>query len=97
MSDYFICPHCGADVDMKAVICPECGSDDETGWSADTVYDGIYLDGDGVPPTGYSKTAKNIIIVISLLIACAMAGSISLYFVPIILIGSAYAFYQANL
>ena len=32
MSDFFICPVCGTDVDVNAVVCPECGSDDETGW-----------------------------------------------------------------
>ena len=33
--DYFVCPHCGADVPMKAAACRECGSDNETGWSQD--------------------------------------------------------------
>jgi hypothetical protein len=31
--DYFVCPHCGADVPVGAKACRECGSDDETGWS----------------------------------------------------------------
>jgi hypothetical protein len=43
MSDYFICPNCGAEVSMKALACPECGSDKDTGWSEDTMYDGIDL------------------------------------------------------
>ena len=43
MSDYFICPNCGAEVSTKALACPECGSDDDTGWSEDTMYDGIDL------------------------------------------------------
>ena len=24
-----------------ALVCPECGSDEETGWSEDTMYDGV--------------------------------------------------------
>lgn len=32
-SDWFVCPHCGADVPVGAKVCRECGSDDETGWS----------------------------------------------------------------
>ncbi len=43
MSDYFICPNCGAEVPIKALSCPECGSDDQTGWSEDTLYDGMDL------------------------------------------------------
>ena len=42
MSDYFICPHCGAKVDRDATACPECGSDETTGWSEDTGYDGMW-------------------------------------------------------
>ena len=43
MSDYFICPNCGAEVPVKALSCPECGSDEKTGWSEDTMYDGLDL------------------------------------------------------
>ncbi len=43
MSDYFACPNCGAEVPSKAKACPECGSDDNTGWSEDTMYDGLDL------------------------------------------------------
>ncbi len=28
-----VCPHCGAEVPLKAKVCPECGSDETTGWS----------------------------------------------------------------
>src|SRR6516162_1904084 len=31
--DFFICPHCGAQVPTGATSCRGCGSDDETGWS----------------------------------------------------------------
>ena len=43
MSDYFICPNCGAKVPVKSLSCPECGSDEKTGWSEDTMYDGLDL------------------------------------------------------
>jgi hypothetical protein len=43
MSDYFICPNCGAEVPIKSLSCPECGSDEKTGWSEDTMYDGLDL------------------------------------------------------
>jgi membrane associated rhomboid family serine protease len=40
MTKNFICPHCGAEVQVNAPACPECGSDDETGWSKeDIIYD----------------------------------------------------------
>jgi hypothetical protein len=41
MSDYFNCPNCGAEVPIKALSCPVCGSDEKTGWSEDTMYDGL--------------------------------------------------------
>jgi hypothetical protein len=41
--DYFICSNCGATVPSRALACPECGSDDRTGWSEDTLYDGLDL------------------------------------------------------
>jgi uncharacterized membrane protein YvbJ len=43
MSDYFACPNCGEEVPEKAKACPECGSDENTGWSEDTMYDGLGL------------------------------------------------------
>ncbi len=43
MSDYFVCPNCGAEVPVKSLSCPECGSDEKTGWSEDTMYDDLDL------------------------------------------------------
>ncbi len=43
MEDYFVCPICGTDLPLKARACPECGSDENTGWSEDTMYDGLDL------------------------------------------------------
>lgn len=39
----FACPNCGADVPAGAPACPECGSDARTGWSDETIYDGLDL------------------------------------------------------
>ena len=52
MSDYFNCPNCGAEVPIKALSCPECGSDEKTGWSEDTMYDGLDL-------PAFEETRKN--------------------------------------
>jgi hypothetical protein len=46
----FPCPLCGADVPARSRSCPECGSDEETGWSEDTLYDGLDL-----PDPGYGR------------------------------------------
>lgn len=38
--DYFLCPHCGAEVAAGASFCRECGASDESGWQDDgTLYD----------------------------------------------------------
>lgn len=41
--DGFDCPNCGEPVPAGALACPSCGADDETGWSDDTMYDGLGL------------------------------------------------------
>lgn len=46
MADYFVCPNCGTEVPGKAKACLECGSDENTGWSEETIYDGLGLHGD---------------------------------------------------
>jgi uncharacterized membrane protein YvbJ len=43
VSEYFNCPNCGEDVPIKAKSCHGCGSDENTGWSEDTIYDGLDL------------------------------------------------------
>ncbi|MFH1023537.1 MAG: zinc ribbon domain-containing protein [Planctomycetota bacterium] len=43
MEPGFVCPNCGAPVPERAKACPECGSDEKTGWSPDTLYDGLDL------------------------------------------------------
>jgi len=46
----FACPNCGADVPVGAAVCRECGSDHTTGWSEDTLYDGLDLPDPGYGP-----------------------------------------------
>jgi len=59
MPDYFICPHCEAQVPLGAAACPECGSDEKTGWSENTVYDGLDLyDDEDDLHTGTSITSR---------------------------------------
>jgi hypothetical protein len=40
------CPVCGEDVPRNALACPECGADHNSGWSDETVYDGLDLPGE---------------------------------------------------
>lgn len=49
--DTYICPNCGTEVTVGSPSCPGCGSDDATGWSEDTLYDGLDL-----PPTHNEDT-----------------------------------------
>lgn len=46
----FACPVCGEHVPAGAAACRECGSDETTGWSEDTLYDGLDL-----PDPGYGE------------------------------------------
>jgi hypothetical protein len=105
MSDYFVCPVCGTDVDVNAVVCPECGSDDETGWSEDTAYDGLHLyddDDDEIPPKGSARSrpwikfliALIIIITLSAFLATAVPWGIYLVLVILLTAGLAYYFME---
>lgn len=74
MSNYFICPICGTDVPIKALACPECGSDEKTGWSDDTMYDGLDLPNLEESETQSSKSIFNneyILYVVSFLVILA--------------------------
>lgn len=70
MSDYFCCPNCGADVPIKAKSCPECGSDEKTGWSEDTMYDGLDINGydESNEQTGISLFQNKIILYIVVIV-----------------------------
>ena len=55
----FRCPHCHALIPLESRACPECGSDDQTGWSPNTMYDGLDLPGwddDGRRDLGFRDT-----------------------------------------
>lgn len=75
-TDTFACPHCGADVRRGAPACPECGSDEDTGWSEDTMYDGVDFGGyDDDPPLRPGSRAKAgatkiIAVVVLIVIGC---------------------------
>lgn len=79
MSDYFICPHCGAEVDLDAVVCAVCGSDDDTGWADGAEYADLYLN-DDYETQKTSESAldwqKIMLIAVSLLIVTAMLVAI---------------------
>ncbi len=103
MSDYFICPNCGFEVDIDAESCPVCGSDDETGWSEDTVYDGLFLYNDydpnedeQTPKTERSiDWGKYIVISITLILVVALLFYFirwSVYLVPgaLLIAGAVY-------
>lgn len=45
--DWFVCPHCGADVLRGAKSCKECGSDAETGWAPEAKKWDAEVSGDG--------------------------------------------------
>ncbi len=98
MSDFFICPHCGAEVDIDATVCPECGSDEETGWSDVTVYDGLYLYEDDYSPSegGSSRWMKiTILAILAFILAAFVAATVpwGIYIIPFIILASAAAYY----
>ncbi len=66
MSGYFDCPNCGSEVPIKARSCPDCGSDENTGWSEDTIYDGLDLNeyGDSSEKTKNSLFQNKIVLYI---------------------------------
>jgi hypothetical protein len=104
MSNTFICPICGTEVDMDAVVCPECGSDDETGWSEDTAYDGLYLYDDELDSTPRESSNSRpwlkylIPAIVLITLAAFLSSSVpwGIYLIPLILLvaGTAYYFME---
>ena len=101
MTDYFVCPHCGAQVDIDATACPECGSDDETGWSEASAYDGIDLinddpiDGSWAASYGSKRRFRvAVIVILTLILSAFVAVTVpwGIYLIPLI-IGAAIAAY----
>ena len=99
MSQYFTCPHCGADVPIKALACPECGSDDETGWSEEAKY--VHLLPDREVPEepksasrqlqSYGVGAVAVIMVICILLSQGLIWS--LYAVPLLVLAAGVVYY----
>jgi hypothetical protein len=76
-AETFPCPNCGEDVPAGARACPECGSDEETGWSSETLYDGLDLPDPGYGPVDDPRPAPRrsgfaTAVAIVLLAACAL-------------------------
>jgi uncharacterized membrane protein YvbJ len=103
MFETFICPVCGTEVEMDAVVCPECGSDDETGWSEETAYDGLYLDDDESYATQTQQKSRAaphwlkylipIIIIVTLMAFLATTVPWGIYLIPVILLAAGIAYY----
>lgn len=100
MSDYFVCPHCGTKVDIDAPVCPECGSDDETGWSEETAYDGLYLyeedneySQSGGGSSRWFKFA--VIAVLALILSAFVATTVpgGIYLIPLIILAAIVAYF----
>ena len=95
MSDYFICPNCGAEVPLGALACPECGSDEKTGWSEEANYQDLGLfvwDEDQAPSVSApsSPLSRYVMVGLSLLtVAAFLAYTIpwGIYLAPIVLAG----------
>ena len=99
MTEYFICPHCEAEVPLDAPACPECGSDEQTGWSENTVYDGLDLHDDEDTRTGHSVTsrpwAKYLLIglaTVTLLAYSAWRLTWGIYLIPLALVAVGVAY-----
>lgn len=98
MSDYFICPHCGARVDIDAVVCPECGSDDTTGWAEGAEYADLYPTDDepsersGLP---WGNIVLGLVVVVMAISAMAAFGRVGIILGLLLLAlagGAAYLF-----
>jgi hypothetical protein len=59
MVDTFACPICGDEVSVGTPSCLNCGSDDESGWSEDTLYDGLDLPESSDEYIQFEKRKKN--------------------------------------
>lgn len=84
---------------MDAPACPECGSDEQTGWSENTVYDGLDLHDEADTRTGHSVTsrpwAKYLLIglaTVTLLAYSAWRLTWGIYLIPLALVAVGVAY-----
>lgn len=51
----FVCPVCSEELPANAVSCPECGACERSGWSDQTIYDGLDFEEDAQKnaPSGF--------------------------------------------
>lgn len=82
-------------------MCPECGSDEETGWSDETIYDGLSLDDDiqemsASPARGWKIPLILIVAAVTLVAYLAVYVAWGIYLIPLLLIiaGLVYYFVQ---
>ncbi|MDQ8199284.1 hypothetical protein QEH56_14030 [Pelagicoccus enzymogenes] len=55
------CPNCGEYVGEGAAACESCGSCPKTGWSEDSLYDGIELPEEAAPEKRESRLLGTVI------------------------------------
>ena len=78
------CPACGEHVPAGARACPACGADARTGWSEDTLYDGLDLPDEAFEddassgrrsPRAAARTWKNCLTIgVALLLVLILSG-----------------------
>jgi hypothetical protein len=100
MSDYFICPHCGAEVPARALACPECGSDEETGWSENAAFGDLFPYDDEMettPPTSASWTKYLLPILAALTLSAFLAYGLTWHIlIPLVLLAAGTAYYLSQ-
>jgi hypothetical protein len=101
MSRYFTCPHCGADVPIKALACPHCGSDEETGWSEEAKYVHLLPDRDEEPEacsrrTDWREPMSMVVALVVILALIAAPGGVSLRNALLLLLVAAVLYIAAR-
>ncbi|MGK7873118.1 MAG: hypothetical protein AB4426_07335 [Xenococcaceae cyanobacterium] len=99
MSDYFSCPHCGADVPINACACPECGSDKDTGWSNEATYTHLlpYKSDDETSSSTSKSRLKCLMAVLTVFIISAYLAAyslFSLYLIAVVILTVGVAYYM---
>ena len=100
MADYFICPHCEAEVPAGASACPECGSDDQTGWSANADSYGVLPADDEdvethrpVSSRPWTRYVLAVLVILVLLAYPMLRLRWGVYLIPVALLAVGIVFY----